>query len=341
MEYADFQLSSQQNVFQLPRNGMRLHSIGYCRVIAAAIVVGAFARPVLASGEEKAQPPVTIEAIVAKWKECSEYFKSFEFLCNGEHFEIASAVALRESPDEKVPDDISHRRRRFVLSADDRSRSEEDGSEWDGNKKTYVPKRTVDVFDGKARSTFFEDRFAEPHAYFQIRGGNIFGKDARNLPLRMALCPLRQGIGEFGAVNLVLTDETATIDDHALLVLKADSKKLWIDPEKDFLPVKREDEHREFIDKKIEISYQRDKTHGWVPSSWTTTLLSQTGKITWQDTMTVTEFSINKPVDDSEFKLSLPAGTVIRDYGTGEQRVAQPNAEKPSPVQNAEGAKAK
>ena len=79
-----------------------------------------------------------------------------------------------------------------------RNRSEEVGREWDGSKKSYVPKQTVEVFDGKGRNLLFiSDRFDQPHADFHIRSGDLFGKDLRSSPLRMALCPFRAGVGEF------------------------------------------------------------------------------------------------------------------------------------------------
>ena len=64
----------------------------------------------------------------------------------------------------------------------------------------------------------------------------------------------------------------------------------------------------------MEISYAQDKNYGWIPSAWTTSLLNQEGKITWRDTATVSEFSINKPINDSEFKLPMPAGTSVTNY---------------------------
>lgn len=289
-------------------------------------------------------PKATIEAITAKWKEHTDYFKSFDFICNGEHFQVASMLDRRESPDDKVPDDISHRRRRFVLAEDGRNRSEGDGREWDGSKKSYVPKQTVEVFDGKGRNLLFiSDRFDQPHADFHIRSGDLFGKDLRGSPLRMALRPFRAGVGEFSTPNLVLTDEKDTIDQHPVLVLKTDNKKLWVDPEKDFLPVKREDEIRGVVQRKIELTYVRDETHGWIPNSWTITLFDQTGATWWQDTMMVTEFSITKPIDNSEFELSLPIGTVVKDYATGDGWNVKAKAEKeqasPKPTPDAKDRK--
>ena len=72
------------------------------------------------------------------------------------------------------------------------------------------------------------------------RTGDTFGKDLRNSPIRWRICPFRKGIGEFSPNALVLTDERATIDHQELFVLKSGSKKLWVDPSKDFLPVKLE-----------------------------------------------------------------------------------------------------
>jgi hypothetical protein len=47
-----------------------------------------------ACSQDKEHPPITIEAIVSKWKERDEYFKSFVFVCNGEHFQVGRPKSL-------------------------------------------------------------------------------------------------------------------------------------------------------------------------------------------------------------------------------------------------------
>jgi hypothetical protein len=289
--------------------------IGVATVSIATWFLATFALSGRVLAQQQETAGITLDTIVGKWKERDKQIESFVFVCDGEHFEVASFMARRASPQDNVPDDVSHRHRRFVLSKDARNRFEEDGRVWDPDKAAYVPTRTIAVFDGKSRNILFvEDRYENPHAFMDSRAGDTFGKDLRNLPIRMALCPFRNGIREFSPEALVLTDERATIDHQEVLVLKSGRKKVWVDPAKDFLPVKREDEFGGFVNRVMEISYAQDKTYGWIPSAWTASLLNQEGKITWRDTATVSEFSINKPIDDSEFKLALPAGTSVTNY---------------------------
>ena len=305
--------------------------IGVGKVSIAAWSLGTVAISGRILAQQKETTAITLDKIIDKWKERDQHTESFDFICDGEHFEIGefAGPARRKDSDDAVPDDISHRHRRFILSKDGRTRFEEDGREWDDEKKLYVPRRTIDVFDGKSRNTFSTGgQVGFPAASFNWRNGPTFGRDLRNSPLRMALCPFRRGVGEFDATTLVLTDEKTTIDQRPVLVLKSGDKKLWVDPDKDYLPVKRVDEIHGFVDKVLEISYSRDKIHGWVPSAWSISLLDQAGKTTWKDTTVVSKFSINKTFADSEFELVLLYGTWVRNFATDETYILRANGEK-------------
>jgi hypothetical protein len=295
----------------------------------------------LAIGQDNTLPPVTTEAIVAKWKERDQYFRSFICICNGTHFEVdtLSGLGMRQNNDEKVPDDLSHHRRKFVLAADGRNRMEEEGRNWDESKKLFASRRTVDVFDGKSRNILFDED--KPHAFLHA-ARDIFADAAASSALRLALCPFRlAGAGDFGAADLVLTEEKATVDNKPTLVLKSGDKKLggvgppaflshliWVDPNMDFAPVRREQRINGVARKTDETSYVHDKTHGWIPSRWTTTLSGLDGKTTWLETMTVEELSINKPIDDSEFELLLPVGTEVTDYTNKKVHVVSGSVER-------------
>ena len=295
----------------------------------------------LAIGQDKTPPPVTIEAIVAKWKERDQYFRSFICVCKGAHIEVdtLSGLGVRQINDEKIPDDISHRRRKFVLAADGRNRIEEEGRNWDENIRLFVSRRTAEVFDGKSRNILFDDD--KPHAFLHA-SRDIFADAVASSALRLALCPFRlSGAGDFGAADLVLTDKKATVDNKPTLVLKSGDKKqggvgppallshlIWVDPNMDFVPVRREQRINGVARKTDEASYVHDKTHGWIPSRWTTTLIGPDGKTTWLDTMAVEEFSINKPIDDSEFELLLPVGTEVSDYAKNNTHVVSGSVER-------------
>jgi len=89
---------------------------------------------------------------------------------------------------------------------------------------------------------------------------------------------------------------------------------VWVSPEMDFVPVKYTGTLGGKQIRLLEISYFQDKNHGWVPESWTATLLDREGKIRNSDNVRITKFAINEPVADSEFKPAFPKNTMVMDY---------------------------
>ena len=77
----------------------------------------------------------------------------------------------------------------------------------------------------------------------------------------------------------------------------------------------------------ISISYVADESNGWVPQSWT--LETSFGHV--KESATVTKFSINKPIADSEFELDFSSGAIVQEknelalvYPDGKRRQLQP-----------------
>jgi hypothetical protein len=285
-----------------------------------------------AQAQQSETAAITLETIVDKWKERQHETESFDFICDGEHFEIGEMAApmVENESGEKAPDDISHRHRRFLIDSRGRIRVEEEGRQWDGKMKMYVLNRSVDIFDGKGRKTFSDGGNLGFPSYFHGEGKRVlpFGKDLRDSPLRMAYRPFDRELGDFDASTLVLSDERATIDQRRVLVLKSGDTTVFVDPTMDFLPVKRTDLRQGAIYRVTEISYRTDARLGWVPIAWTTNLLRPDGKSNWNDNVSVTKFSINKPVADSDFEVVLPVGTWVQDGVTKESYILRANGEK-------------
>ena len=101
---------------------------------------------------------------------------------------------------------------------------------------------------------------------------------------------------------------------------------VWVDPAKDYLPVRWASTSGDF---RADFSYQSDQVFGWVPHSWTIKRLHDS------ETATISQFAINKPIADSEFELELPNGALVENssngtttlsiiYPDGKQRLLEP-----------------
>jgi hypothetical protein len=271
-----------------------------------------------AVAQDKEQPAITIKTIIGKWKERERRTETFDFVWDSEHCEIFQTARLSKRDrlnGQSMPDDIFPRHRRFLSDNRGWTRFEEEGREWDSEKKLYVPKQTINVFQGDAETTFFAHSAHEfPTAHSDTVTINQVDKDVRTWPIRMAFRPFSSHLGAFDLDTLVLADDKAMIQQRPVLVLKFGNSTVWIDPAEDFMPVQRTDKVKGVVRREVEISYKRDETYGWVPTTWKIDLLDPQNNITWIDSATVTSYSINKAIPDADFKLTLPVGTLVHDY---------------------------
>jgi hypothetical protein len=74
----------------------KLIGIGTVSISAWFLATFALSGRVLA--QQKETGAITLDTIVSKWKERDKQIESFVFVCDGEHFEVASMIARRSSP---------------------------------------------------------------------------------------------------------------------------------------------------------------------------------------------------------------------------------------------------
>ena len=187
---------------------------------------------------------------------------------------------------------------------------EEFGHEWIPEKREFVLKHTVDLFDGKSSKSFYDQgRF--DHLYVTVsenpKDPRLAGSIWVDL-IKLTFRPFSLAARAFDAKKLVLTDETEMIDNHRVLVMGDENRKVWVDPAKDYVPVRWASTSG---DLRAEISYQPDVVVGWVPHSWTIRRSNSS------ETATVTRFAVNKPIADSEFELDLPNGALVENRSNG------------------------
>jgi hypothetical protein len=74
----------------------KLISVG--TVSIATWFLGAVALSDRVLAQQKETGAITLDTIIDKWKEHDQQIESFVFVCDGEHFEVASFMARRASP---------------------------------------------------------------------------------------------------------------------------------------------------------------------------------------------------------------------------------------------------
>jgi hypothetical protein len=292
--------------------------------------------------------PVTIKRIIEVWKAREQKIKSFDFRWWSKHFESEPNDWAPDAPGQARPparpDATFIVRCRFATDSKDwqvRTRLDDRGRSWVWNSSDFtprtvaafskgsslppsdfVPRTAVDILNNGIEQRFLCDCPLGPPALATKTGpGLIDHHDVRSRALRLAYRPFTSPIAVFPAPLTLAKDTDA--DSTGLVVLDHPDAKVWVDPTKDFLPLRYTKGHPNSLHSELEISYSRDGMLGWVPQSWTSKQFDSTGKEYASDTANVIEYSINKPLPDAVFELDLPVGTHVIDTTSDEEFIVR------------------
>jgi hypothetical protein len=268
-----------------------------------------FATPVCASDNE----PITKQTIIAAWTERQSRVTSFDFAWNGPMFEkLEPPIFVKPSPkDKKLPDSINAPMR-LVCDKSGRLRLEE----------TDIGKTMTDVFDGTYRKTLFHPTEGDfPNAHIGRKGPNIIPRNIRTIPIFLIYRPLERTMGRFDPAKVDLTSERGLVDELSCPVLRQQDRAVWVDPTREFLPVRYYEFQKGKTVVSIEIKYQANANFGWVPSSWREVCSTPDGNVFLSVNASVTAYDINVPISDKDFDIQYPTGTLVHDYITNEEYI--------------------
>ena len=205
------------------------------------------------------------------------------------------------------------------MDAQERTRFEENGKEWAVDKAEFVPHTHVHIFDGKIGKTqFMAGALGFPIALF---GGHADYSEIPNYWIHPLVAivyrPFSYSNGMFPSKTLTLTDKNATVENNPVIVLDHGKGDVWVDPAKDYLPV-RYTLRRGGVDLyRMVLSYKNENDNGWLPQAWTIERLDSNGQTEASESATVAGFAINKPIADSEFELDLSSGAILEHESNG------------------------
>jgi beta-lactamase regulating signal transducer with metallopeptidase domain len=87
----------------------------------------------------------------------------------------------------------------------------------------------------------------------------------------------------------------------------------WLDPARDYIPMRlhRVDDGEDLA--RLEISYQADPTCGWIPVDWTEARVRSGVPAYATIVDTITDFMVNQPIPASDFQIDAPPNVTVQD----------------------------
>ena len=176
------------------------------------------------------------------------------------------------------------------------------GHEWMPKTAEFIPWHVVEIEDGKSYRIFYdtgrvnhhviiEDTPAIPKRYLEFY----------SRPIEVAFGPILNRIELIhNTNNLALAKETLPV-----LIIGDENYSFRIDPKRDFVPL-RCSTASDSLDEITQISYEPNDLVGWVPQSWSRKAYG------FREFATVTQCTINHPIDDSQFELDLSGGAYLQ-----------------------------
>jgi hypothetical protein len=287
--------------------------------------------PRLASADDAA---ATLDTITSAWNARQTSVESFDFEWWVKRFEsgewnprVRLEAAKNHAESAPPPDATFIATYRYAMDARGRIRMEYKGKEWSIDKSEFVSKHYVEIFDGNIRkSHFLESALGHPSASLGgFNNNNTVGKLVWLHPVNMVYRPFDKATGIFDSKKLELMHESPASESGPLMVLGFGEGDVWVDPNRDYLPVRYIVLRDGVKTWQMDLSFNRDERDGWAPNSWTIDELDRDGKSRVSESAKVLKFSINKPIADSEFELDLSAGAYVNDVSAKQVYIARPD----------------
>jgi hypothetical protein len=272
------------------------------------------------------QSNLTVDRLFHRWSQRQEHFRTVriswtETVTRPKGTLPSSPIApmTKETRSQLTPlEDTTYGRKRTLSIDGVMIRTTIDGPEWVDRLAQFVPRECVSVYDGKESKTFHSTSSSHscndvyPLGFVDGRKEHPEVRVNAILPLLLTYRPLDPTMTRFKKEHCVVPRGTGEIAGRPCAILEQSigSSKLqcWVDVSCD-CTVRRFlmlfDGNPAF---QSDISYERDLSHGWIPSGWHSVVLKQRGGVNESLMATVTEHAINLPIARSQFQLDFPAG---------------------------------
>jgi outer membrane lipoprotein-sorting protein len=141
------------------------------------------------------------------------------------------------------------------------------------------------------------------------------------LPINLAFWPLDPNLGLVALDKLEPSPRHSFIDNRSHLILVADDVEVWVDPSRQYLPVR----YRGFVEGAlgftVDIVYVESDSW-WLPHSWKLNYFDQKGTIENSEVCTVESVVVNPSFDAATFSLAPGRGVYVSDMQLGKDYMA-------------------
>ena len=271
-----------------------------------------------------------LKAVIASWEDRAARINALDFTWSGEE---SQKGRVDSSPLKKAstarPDVAFGYKTRLILDHKSRVLLDYEGKRWSPEKADYVESRTVTAFNGTVRIDYFPsgEKFPSAHITQQDKALKA-GRHVRALPLRMAFRATDANLGVFDPKKLATSHLKGQVGAVRCDILKHGADEIWVDPARDYIPMRWYEKRGGVTLWFIDIDYIFDKRHGWIPSEWKIVSLTDAGQIIDSIPGLVTEYTINAPVADACFQIDFRPGTWVQNYITNERYIQRESGAK-------------
>jgi hypothetical protein len=171
----------------------------------------------------------------------------------------------------------------------------------------------------------------------QPRGGINTEKDnsdaicAANLPLRLCFRPLAEPYNTLRRKTLKLLDERKTVDGHECVTVDDGHLRVYLDCDRDFVPVAFEGYVRgnRYMNGSLEY-YRKQDAMKWVPKAFQVSCYLKAQGVSERHRGERVQTEIGAPLKDRDFALIFEPGTVVWDARTREEyRILSDGSKEP------------
>jgi thiol-disulfide isomerase/thioredoxin len=274
------------------------------------------------------QPPANIAKIREAWQARQEKIASAQFVWLDERTDHAGSLPSLENPGKRFPEtSVTNQVRNTVtVVGPKRFRHTRTGATWDPTPGSYIDREYTTAFDGEITTSFYGkakygadgNLQVDPTGFVSKRPSYADEVTRYTLPVLVNLRPLADGVASLPPEATVL-DETVQIDNTKCIVVSAAGtgrgfdRKYFLDPARGFLILRLENLHKGTAVTLIDISYDEDARHGWLPVSWTVKARHPSGDVYEHTRSKVQTRRINDGIAETDVSYEFPVDTIVTD----------------------------
>jgi len=271
--------------------------------------------------EENSRKPASaheprLEVILAAWKQRQAKINTFKFTSRTEW------TFKDSSSDRDV--DLKNRPKYATLKCDDTVWVSGDRialvtAVAEGPSPLPAFRRYEAAFDGRTSRTFFKtDLPGRADGFGAVKPG-FDDQITEQLPVRpvlLAFRPLSPHLGRIVPSACRVLPSGGKISDISCVILETYNTQgfrecYWLDPARDYIVLRKHSMLNGQDYSRVDISYQHDRTFGWIPHGWNDCSVGDRGAWMHSHSVTVTGFRINEPIHASVFQVEFPKGAQV------------------------------